>query len=86
MTLVAHHPDPAINAEIALDALDAEKTDLAAGYPPRRWQCPTCTATHGRGHFQTVGVHRCMGCGYVGTGVSCSARATRSPRRCDDRP
>jgi hypothetical protein len=28
-----YHPDPAINAEVALDALDAERADLAAGIP-----------------------------------------------------
>lgn len=22
----------------------------------------------GRGHFLTIGAHRCLGCGYVGTG------------------
>jgi hypothetical protein len=62
-----YHPHPGINAEISADALEAERADLAAGYPPRRWQCG-CGASHGRGHFMTVGVHRCLRCGYVGTG------------------
>lgn len=63
-----YHPDPAINAEIQADALDAEKADLAAGYPPRWWLCPSCGASHHRGHFMSIGVHRCLGCGYVGPG------------------
>jgi hypothetical protein len=62
---VAYHPDPEISAEIAREALEAERADLAAGYPPRRWQCE-CGASHGRGHFQVIGVHRCLACGYVG--------------------
>lgn len=63
----SYHPDPEINAGVAADALDAERADLAAGYPPRRWQC-SCGASHGRGHFMTIGIHRCLGCGYVGPG------------------
>jgi hypothetical protein len=66
MTAV-YHPDPEINAEIAQTALEAEQADLAAGYPPRPWLCD-CGASHSRGHFMTVGVHRCLGCGYVGPG------------------
>ena len=31
-------------------------------------RCPECGASHGRGHFQVIGVHRCLGCGYVGDG------------------
>ncbi len=62
-----YHPDPAINAEVAAAALAAERADLAAGYMPRRWLCD-CGAEHRRGHFLTIGVHRCLGCGYVGTG------------------
>jgi hypothetical protein len=67
MSEVTYHPDPAINAAVALDVLDAEHADLAAGYPPRRWQCPN-GHVHGRGHFLTVGVHRCFTCGYTGEG------------------
>lgn len=62
-----YHDDPEINAEIAADALAAERADLAAGYPPRRWRCP-CGVEHSRGHFETVGIHRCLACGYVGPG------------------
>lgn len=61
-----YHPDREINAGIIADALDAERADLAAGYPPRRWRC-ICGAEHSRGHFGTVGVHRCLACGYAGT-------------------
>lgn len=60
-----YHPDPEINAEIVQAALEAERADLAAGYPPKFWRCE-CGAGHRRGHFQTIGVHRCMRCGYVG--------------------
>jgi hypothetical protein len=63
----AYHPDPEINAEIAMQALEAERFDLGAGYLPRRWICP-CGASHERGHFMTIGVHRCLRCGYVGEG------------------
>lgn len=62
---MSYHPDPAINAEVALDALDAERADLAAGYPPRPWQCGECGASHARGHFGSIGVHRCLRCGYA---------------------
>jgi rubredoxin len=64
---VVYHPDPAINEEIAEAALESERLDLAAGYPPRRWTCPDCAASHSRGHFQVIGVHRCLSCGYVGS-------------------
>lgn len=66
--LVVYHPDPEINATVAQEALEAEKADLKIGYPPRRWHCPTpgCGASHGRGHFMSIGVHRCLRCGYVG--------------------
>jgi hypothetical protein len=63
---MTYHPDSEIDAGVRADALDAERADLAAGYPPRRWQCD-CGAEHGRGHFQAVGVHRCLACGCVGT-------------------
>jgi rubredoxin len=66
--MTVYHPDPEINAGVAADALDAERADLAAGYPPRRWVCPKCAAEHGRGHFLNIGQHRCLRCGYVGTG------------------
>ena len=62
-----YHPDPEINEGIVADSLDAENADLAADYPPRRWECE-CGASHGRGHFMSIGVHRCLRCGYVGTG------------------
>lgn len=67
--MIAYHPNPAINAEVILDVIEAEKHDLAAGYPPRRWTCE-CGASHSRGHFPigSIGSHRCMKCGYVGTG------------------
>ena len=65
---MTYHPDPAINAEVMGDALDAETADLAAGYLPRWWVCPECGASHQRGHFMSIGVHRCMGWGYVGDG------------------
>ncbi len=60
-----YNPDPIINAEVAADALEAERFDLSVGYAPRRWTCE-CGASHDRGHFQTIGVHRCLVCGYVG--------------------
>lgn len=66
MSTIVYHPDSEIDAEIAADALEAERVDLAAGYPPRRWTCP-CGASHSRGHVQAIGVHRCLRCGYVGT-------------------
>lgn len=62
---VSYHPDPVMNAGVIADAIEAERADLAAGYPPRRWTCP-CGHSHSRGHFQAVGVHRCLRCGYVG--------------------
>jgi hypothetical protein len=65
--VIAYHHDPQISAEVAADALIAEQLDLAAGYPPRRWTCE-CGASHSRGHFYAIGVHRCLSCGYVGDG------------------
>lgn len=67
MTEAAYHPDPEINAGVIIDAIEAERTDLAAGYPPRRWRCPDCKTEHSRGHFRAIGVHRCLACGYAGT-------------------
>jgi hypothetical protein len=64
---IAYHPNPEINAQIEKDTLAAEIADLNAGYPPRRWIC-LCGASHQRGHFMTVGVHRCLKCGYMGEG------------------
>lgn len=61
-----YHPDPWVNVLVIADAIEAERADLAAGYPPRRWRC-TCGTEHSRGHFGTIGVHRCLACGYVGT-------------------
>jgi len=66
--MIAYHPDPEINAAVAADVLDAEVLDLAAGYPPRRWTCSECGHWHSRGHFVAIGQHRCLHCGYVGTG------------------
>ena len=62
-----YHPDAAINAEVAADALAAEVADLAVGFPPKLWLCE-CGAGHARGFFQSFGVHRCLRCGYVGPG------------------
>lgn len=66
-TKIQYHPDPEINAEVIADAIAGEIADLAAGYPPKRWICP-CGASHSRGHFMTIGVHRCLKCGYYGDG------------------
>ena len=63
--MTTYHPDPTINAEVAADALAAEISDLSMGHPPRRWICP-CGASHSRGHFGAIGIHRCLKCGYVG--------------------
>ncbi len=63
----AVHPDTVIAAELAAEARESERADIAAGYPPRRWRCD-CGAEHGRGHFLTIGQHRCLSCGYVGSG------------------
>ena len=63
--MITYHPDPEINAEVAEQTLEAERLDLAAGYLPRRWVC-NCGASHERGHFGNIGIHRCMNCGYVG--------------------
>ncbi|MCG6115063.1 MAG: hypothetical protein MEQ84_07675 [Mesorhizobium sp.] len=65
---VFYHPDPEFDAEIARQTLEDERSDLSLGYPPRRWICE-CGASHQRGHFMgSVGVHRCLACGYVGDG------------------
>lgn len=64
---VCYHPDPEINAQVAQEAMDAERADLKAGYPPRTWQCE-CGASHSRGHFMSIGCHRCLRCGYQGPG------------------
>ena len=46
-----YRPDPWINTGVILDAIEAERADLAAGYPPRRWRCipvpSTLAATSG---------------------------------------
>lgn len=63
-----YHPDPDISAEIEAESAESERLDLKAGYPPRWWQCPQCGASHGRGHFESIGTHRCLGCGYAGGG------------------
>jgi hypothetical protein len=65
---MAYHPNPEIDREVAAEALEAERVDLAVGYAPRLWTCPGCGTEHGRGHFLTIGTHRCLGCGYVGVG------------------
>ena len=51
----SYHPDPAINAEVAQDVLEAEKLDVAAGLPPRWRTCPGCGRSHKRGHFGAIG-------------------------------
>jgi hypothetical protein len=56
-----------IEDEVRAEERESEAADIAAGYPPRRWRCD-CGAEHRRGHFQSVGVHRCLGCGYMGDG------------------
>lgn len=58
-----HVPETALHDEERA----SEAADLAAGFPPRRWRCD-CGAEHSRGHFLSIGVHRCLGCGYVGDG------------------
>jgi rubredoxin len=63
-----YHPDPDINAAIIAEAAGSERLDLLAGFPPRQWLCPSCGTVHGRGHTGTIGVHRCLACGYTGTG------------------
>jgi hypothetical protein len=65
MTTFDYHPDPEVDADVRADALAAEIFDLSIGYPPRWWTC-RCGASHARGHFGAVGVHRCLRCGYVG--------------------
>jgi hypothetical protein len=65
---VSYHPDPEINSSVAAEALESERIDLSIGYPPRVWTCPGCATRHARGHFQAIGQHRCLHCGYVGTG------------------
>jgi rubredoxin len=64
----SYHPDPEINAELIQQANEAEAFDLSIGYPPRWWTCPECGVAHNRGHFQAIGQHRCLSCGYVGAG------------------
>lgn len=44
-----------------------EIQDVNAGKEPRRWRCD-CGVEHRRGHFQTIGIHRCLACGYIGPG------------------
>ena len=68
MAAATYHPDPEINAGVVADAAEAERADLAAGYPPRRWRCPECSTEHSRGHVGAIGVHRCLSCGYTGPG------------------
>lgn len=67
MTEYRYHPDPEINDEIAQQTLEAEISDIRAGFLPRRWICP-CGASHQRGHMWAIGVHRCLSCGYIGNG------------------
>lgn len=67
MSAAVYHPDPEINEGVIADVLEAELADLAAGFPPRPWLCP-CGVRHSRGHFMAIGVHRCLSCGYSGTG------------------
>jgi hypothetical protein len=65
--MIAYHSDPIINEEIIIESIASEALDLTIGYPPRRWTCP-CGASHSRGHFNAIGTHRCLRCGYVGSG------------------
>ena len=66
---VEYHPDPEINAEVAAEAAENERADVKIGHPPRRWMCPGCGASHDRGFFPLGSdAHRCLGCGYGGTG------------------
>lgn len=62
-----YHSDDEINAEVAVGARAGEAADLAAGFPPSSWECE-CGARHSRGHYLTIGTHRCLACGYVGIG------------------
>lgn len=62
-----YHPDDEINVGVAADVLEGERYDLSVGSDPSWWECE-CGAQHGRGHFQTIGVHRCLRCGYAGMG------------------
>ena len=66
MTPFDYNPDPAIDAGLRRKANEAEAFDLSIGYPPRLWTCPCCSAAHSRGHFGSIGVHRCLRCGYSG--------------------
>lgn len=65
--MITYHPDQEISETVAEEVLEAEFADLAAGYPPRHWTC-VCGVSHARGHFNTIGLHRCLSCGYVGDG------------------
>lgn len=62
-----YHPDPGINEGVAADAREGEAASLAAGLAPSPWEC-TCGAAHGRGPIEGGDLHRCLNCGYVGTG------------------
>lgn len=76
------HADPAIDAEIRADGLDAERFDLSVGYPARWWVCPDCAKPHRRGHHNgAIGSHRCMECGYVGDGGTTHINDPRAPRQ-----
>jgi hypothetical protein len=66
-TNTVYHPDPEINSHIEEQMNQSEAIDMAAGYPPRWWKCQ-CGAVHNRGHFGTIGSHRCLKCGYCGGG------------------
>jgi uncharacterized Zn finger protein len=63
---IQYHPDFKINKEIQRESLESEIIDMEAGFSPRWWQCPDCGSSHQRGHFGTIGSHRCLRCGYVG--------------------
>lgn len=81
MSETRYHPDPWINVCVIADAVEAERADLAAGYPPRRWRC-ICGTEHSRGHFQVIGIHRCLSCGYAGTeGVMLDENGDAHPGR-----
>lgn len=78
--MLTYHPDPEINQEVSAEVLAAEVLDLASGMAPRRWTCPQCGNSHSRGHFMTIGQHRCLRCGYVGCdGVMWDPQSEQEP-------
>jgi hypothetical protein len=79
-----YHPDKAINDEVKRDVIAAEVFDLSIGYPASWWRCP-CGASHNRGHFQSIGVHRCLRCGYVGDdGIMAHSQEELDEKACEN--